>query len=109
MQRLRRLAKQKKIDPNLKNLRMGIKADIRKKRELYVTNLVGDVEANQKDFYRYFNSQKKDAQGIPPLKKRNRSGAAQSRRQVNSMVSSRMCSPKLNISSNPIHGGHCCY
>ena len=28
--------------------------------------------------YRYINSQKKDAQGIPPLKKRNGSGVAQS-------------------------------
>ena len=36
--------------------------------------------ANLKDFYRYINSpsQKKDAQGIPPLKKRNGSGVAQS-------------------------------
>ena len=32
---------------------------------------VGDVKANPKDFYRYINSQKKDAQGIPPLKRRN--------------------------------------
>ena len=28
--------------------------------------------------YRYINSQKKDAQGIPPLKKRNGGGVAQS-------------------------------
>ena len=27
---------------------------------------IGDVKANPKDFYRYINSQKKDAQGIPP-------------------------------------------
>ena len=37
-----------------------------------MNNLVGDVKANPKDFYRYINSQKKDAQGIPPLKKRRR-------------------------------------
>ena len=43
-----------------------------------MNNLVGDVKANPKDFYRYINSQKKDAQGIPPLKKRNGSGVAQS-------------------------------
>ena len=43
-----------------------------------MNNLVGDVKANPKDFYRYINSQKKDAQGIPPLKKRNGSGIAQS-------------------------------
>ena len=44
---------------------------------LYVNNLVGDVKANLRDFYRYINSQKKDAQGIPPLKKRNGTGVAQ--------------------------------
>ena len=43
-----------------------------------MNNLVGDVKANPKDFYQYINSQKKDAQGIPPLKKRNGSGVAQS-------------------------------
>ena len=43
-----------------------------------MNDLVGDVKANPKDFYRYINSQKKDAQGIPPLKKRNGGGVAQS-------------------------------
>ena len=43
-----------------------------------MNNLVGDVEANPRDFYRYINSQKKDTQGIPPLKKRNGSRIAQS-------------------------------
>ena len=43
-----------------------------------MNNLVGDVKANPKDFYLYINSQKKDAQGIPPLKKRNGGGIAQS-------------------------------
>ena len=43
-----------------------------------MNNLVGDVKANPRDFYRYINSQKKDIQGIPPLKKRNGSGIAQS-------------------------------
>ena len=42
-----------------------------------MNNLVGDVNANPKDFYRYIKSQKKDAQGIPPLKKRD-GGVAQS-------------------------------
>ena len=37
-----------------------------------------DVKANPKDFYQYINSQKKDTQGIPPLKKRNGSGVTQS-------------------------------
>ena len=62
----------------MKILRREIKADIRKQHDLYVNNLVGDVKANPKDFYRYINSQKKDAQGIPPLKKRNGGGVAQS-------------------------------
>ena len=43
-----------------------------------MNNLVGDVKANPRDFYRYINSQKKDTQGIPPLKKRNGGGVAQS-------------------------------
>ena len=55
-----------------------IKVDIRNQHDLYVNNFVGDVKADPKDFYRYINSQKKDAQGIPPLKKRNGGGVAQS-------------------------------
>ena len=43
-----------------------------------MNNLDGDVKANPKDFYWYINSQKKDAQGIPLLKKRNDGGVAQS-------------------------------
>ena len=58
-------------------LRREIKADVKKQHYLYVNNLVGDVKANPKDFYRYINSQKKDAQGIPPLKKGNGCGVAQ--------------------------------
>ena len=43
-----------------------------------MNNLVGDVKANPRDFYRYINSQKKDTQGIPPLKRKNEKGVAQS-------------------------------
>ena len=43
-----------------------------------MNNLVGDVKANPMDFYCYINSQKKDTQGIPPLRKRQGSGLAQS-------------------------------
>ena len=43
-----------------------------------MNNLVGDVKANPRDFYRYINSQKKDTQGIPPLKRKNGKGVAQS-------------------------------
>ena len=66
-----------KIRAKFETLRREIKADIRKQHDLYVNNLFGDVKANPKDFYRYINSQKKDAQGIPPLKKRNGCGVAQ--------------------------------
>ena len=45
-----------------------------------MNNLVGDVKANPRDFYRYINSQKKDTKvsSPPPLKKRQGSGLAQS-------------------------------
>ena len=46
--------------------------------KLYVNNLVGDIKANPRDFYRYINGQKKDTQGIPPLKRRNGNGVAES-------------------------------
>ena len=42
------------------SLRKEIKADIRKQHDLYVNNLVGDIKANPRDFYRYINSQKKE-------------------------------------------------
>ena len=43
-----------------------------------MNNLVGGVKANSRDFYRYINSQKKDAQGIPRLKRKNGKVVAQS-------------------------------
>ena len=43
-----------------------------------MNNLVGDVKANPRDFYRYINSQKKDTKGIPPLKRKNEKGDSQS-------------------------------
>ena len=67
-----------KFRSKFESLRKEIKADFRKQHDLYVNNLVGDVKANPRDFYRYINSQKKDTQGISPLKKRNGSGIAQS-------------------------------
>ena len=51
---------------------------MKKQHDLYVNNLVGDIKANPRDFYRYINSQKKDTQGTPPLKRRNGSGLAES-------------------------------
>ena len=42
-----------KIRAKFETLRREIKADIRKQLDLYVNNLVGNVKANPKDFYRY--------------------------------------------------------
>ena len=65
-----------KLRTKFESLRREIRADIKKKHDLYVNNLVGDVKANPRDFYRYINSQKKkkkkkkkDRHGIPPLKR----------------------------------------
>ena len=49
----------KKFRSKFETLRREIKDDVRKQDDLYVTNLVGDVKANSRDFYRYINSQKK--------------------------------------------------
>ena len=65
-----------KIRSKFETLRRKIK--IRRQHDLFVNNLVGDVKANPRDFYRYINSQKKVTQGIPPLKKRQGGGLAQS-------------------------------
>ena len=58
-------------------LRREIKADVRKQHNLYANNLVGDCQANPRGFYQYIISQKKDTQGIPPLKRKNGKGVAQ--------------------------------
>ena len=67
-----------KYRSKFETLRREIKADVRKQHDLYVNNLVGDVKANPWDFYRYISSQKKDTQGIPPLKRKNGKDVAQS-------------------------------
>ena len=67
-----------KLRSKFETLRREIKAEVRKQHDLFVNNLVGDVKTNPRDFYRYINSQKKDTQGIPPLKKKNGKGVAQS-------------------------------
>ena len=69
---MQRLKGRAKIRSKFETLRREIKADIRKQHDLYVNNLVGDVKANPRDFYRYINSQKKDTQGIYPLEKEAR-------------------------------------
>ena len=67
-----------KFKSKFETLSREIKADVRKQYDLYVNNLVCDVKANPRDFYLYINSQKKDTQGIPPLKRKNGKGVAQS-------------------------------
>ena len=67
-----------KLRSKFETLRREIKADVRKQHDLCVNNLVGDVKANPRDFYRYINSQEKYTQGIPPLKRKNGKGVAQS-------------------------------
>ena len=61
MQKLKRPAIRSKFE----TLRREIKADIRKHHDLYLNNLVGDVKANPRDFYRYINSQKKIPKVFP--------------------------------------------
>ena len=67
-----------KLRSKFETLRTEIKADVRKQHDLYVNNLVGDVQANPRDVYRYINSQKKDIQGILSLKRKNGKDVAQS-------------------------------
>ena len=73
---MQRQKRQAALRSKFETLRREIKADVRKQHDLYVNNLVGDVKANPRDFYRYINSQKKDTQGIPPLKRKNGKGVA---------------------------------
>ena len=67
-----------KLRSKFESLGREINVDVWKHHALYVNNLVGDIQAVPRDFYRYINGKKKDAKGIPPLKKRSRSGVAQS-------------------------------
>ena len=55
------------LRPKFESLRRETKAD---------TNLVGDIKANPRDLY--INSQKKDTQDSPPIKRRNGNGVAES-------------------------------
>ena len=67
-----------KLRSQFETLGREIKADVRKQHDLYVNNLVGDVKANPRDFYRYISSQKKNTQDIQPLKRKNGKSVAQS-------------------------------
>ena len=48
---------------------------------MYVIKFVDDIKVNPKDVQSYTNSQRKDNQGSPPLKRRNGSGFAESERK----------------------------
>ena len=50
-----------KLRAKFEYLRTEIKADVKTRHDLYVNNLVGDIKANPRDFYRYINSQKKES------------------------------------------------
>ena len=63
-----------KLKSKFETLGRKIKADVRRQHDLYMNNLLGDVKANPRDS----NSQKKDIQCIPPLKRKNGKGVAQS-------------------------------
>ena len=87
-----------KLRSKFETLKREIKADVRKQHDLYVNNLVGDIKANPRDFYRYINSQKIDTQGIPLLKRKNGKGVAQSdlEKAEESNGQLRLCSIKMN-------------
>ena len=67
-----------KLRSKFQELRQEIKADIKQQHDLYVNKLVGDIKVNPKDFYRYTHCQRKDNKDIPPLKRRNGCGLAES-------------------------------
>ena len=89
----------KKLRSKFETLKRKIKDDVRKQYDLYVNNLVGDVKAHPRDFCRYINSQKKDNQGIPPLKEEEGlvSHLQKLNRGRNLMVCLRTCSTKMII------------
>ena len=112
-----------KLRSKFQELRQQTKADIKKQHDLYVNKLVGDIKINpqkskrkvqgvpqsqtaalprpqeveeiDKDFYRHTNSQRKDNQGIPPLKRRKVVVWLKLSRLRSSMVSLQIGSPKL--------------
>ena len=87
-----------KLRSKFETLRRETKAEVRKQHDLYVNNLVGDVKANPRDFYRYINSQKKRHPRYSTPEKEEESVllSRTSKRQRNSMISLRMCSIKMN-------------
>ena len=91
-------------------MRREIKADVGKHKYLNVSILFGGVKTNPRVLYQHINGMKKDAQCIPPLKKKSESGVAQSdlEKAEHLMVSSRVFSFKLSIAGNskPVLSDH---
>ena len=52
--------------------------DVKRQHDLCVNNLVVDIKANPRDFYRCISGQKNDTQGTLPLKRRNGNGVGES-------------------------------
>ena len=70
---------------------------------LYVNKLVGDIKVNPKDFYWYTNSQRKGNQGIPPLKRRNGSGLAESETEQAEEFNGQFTDVFSKISESEVH------
>ena len=87
-----------KLRSKFETLRREIKADVRKQHDLYVNNLVGDVKANPETSIGTSIVRKKTPKVFHPWKGRMERVLLSrvSKRQRNSMVSSRMCSIKMN-------------
>ena len=90
----------KKLRSKLETLKREIKDDVREQHDLYVNNLVGDVKANPRDFYRYINRQtKKIIKVFRPLKEEEElvSQLQKLNGLRNLMVSLRTCSTKMIV------------
>ena len=91
-----------KLRSKFENLRREIKADVKKQHDLYVNNLVSDIKANPRDFYRYIIVKRKTLKVSHPLRGEmvtvllNRNW----NRQMYLMVSLRMCSTKMSTAKS---------
>lgn len=50
------------------SLRSSIQAEIKNSHDCYVNKMIGNIENDPKPFWKFITRQKKDSQGIPPLK-----------------------------------------
>ena len=54
-----------------KQIRQKIKQELNQSHNNYINQMIGDIKYSPKAFWKYISSQKKDSQGIPPLKTNN--------------------------------------